>query len=203
VYSDLGFILLGFALERRAGEPLDTQFRDLAAEARLGDVCYVPPAAWQSRTAATEFDPWRGRLLVGEVHDENAWALDGVAGHSGLFGTADAVGRFARTVLQSLRRDTPFSTPSIARLFATRGDVPSSSRALGWDTMLPTSSCGQLMSPTAIGHTGFTGTSLWVDGERDVYVVLLTNRVHPTRDNAGIQQLRPALHDAIVREFLE
>ena len=84
------------------------------------------------------------------------------------------------------------------RLFATRASMPDSSRALGWDTMLPTSSCGTRMSPTAIGHTGFTGTSLWVDWERDLYVVLLTNRVHPTRENNAIRELRPRIHEAVV-----
>jgi CubicO group peptidase (beta-lactamase class C family) len=203
VYSDLGFILLGLALERRVGKPLDAQFRELAADLQLGDVAYVPPVAWQLRIAATEWDPWRGRLLAGEVHDENAWALGGVAGHAGLFGTAGAVGQFARAVLQSFVRDTPFSTPSLARLFARPSNEPSSSRALGWDTMRPTSSCGRLMSSTAIGHTGFTGTSLWVDAERDVYVALLTNRVHPTREDTRIQQLRPAVHDAILAELVD
>jgi CubicO group peptidase (beta-lactamase class C family) len=91
------------------------------------------------------------------------------------------------------------AAPATIRTFIARTAVPGSSRALGWDTMLPTSSCGMLMSPTAIGHTGFTGTSLWIDWERDLYVVLLTNRVHPSRDNTAIQQVRPRFHDAVVR----
>jgi CubicO group peptidase (beta-lactamase class C family) len=156
------------------------------------------------RTAPTEYDTWRGRLLVGEVHDENAAALGGVAGHAGLFGTAPAVGIFARRVLRGLRRlpaNDPFAEPDLLARFVRRTDVPGSSRALGWDTMLPTSSCGHEMSARAIGHTGFTGTSLWIDPDWDVYVVLLTNRVHPTRENHKIQALRPALHDAIMIEW--
>ena len=141
---------------------------------------------------------WRGRLLTGEVHDENCWALGGAAGHAGLFGTAAAVGAFARAVLRTIGGEPILAQPETMRAFITRGAVPGSSRALGWDTMLPTSSCGTLMSPTAIGHTGFTGTSLWIDWERDLYVVLLTNRVHPTRENNAIRRVRPAVHDAVV-----
>jgi CubicO group peptidase (beta-lactamase class C family) len=133
------------------------------------------------------------------VHDENAWALGGTAGHAGLFGTAAAVGAFARGVLRTLAAETIVANPETMRLFSRRTAVPGSSRALGWDTMLPTSSCGSLMSPTAIGHTGFAGTSLWIDWERDLYVVLLSNRVHPTRENNAIRPFRPRLHDAIVR----
>ena len=152
-------------------------------------------------TAPTELDLWRGRLLQGEVHDENAWALGGAAGHAGLFGTAGGVGAFARADPGRTSRGT---TADVARsrdhgnLFAPAVDVPGSSRALGWDTMLPTSSCGTRLSPRAIGHTGFTGTSLWIDPAQDLYVVLLTNRVHPTRDNNAVRRVRRDVHDAIV-----
>jgi len=132
------------------------------------------------------------------VHDENAYALGGVAGHAGLFGTAGAVGSFARAVLASLRTTTWAGTPEVMRAFLSPSLVPGSSRALAWDTMRPTSSCGTRMSPSAVGHTGFTGTSLWIDWERDVYAVLLTNRVHPTRDNAALVALRPQFHDAVM-----
>ena len=197
VYSDLGFILLGLVLERADGVPLDAQFMTIAA--RLGaPVAFTPPEAWRPRIAPTERDPWRGRLLVGEVHDENAAALGGVAGHAGLFGTAAAVGAFARVVLETFQRETWLATPALLRAVAARTGVPGSSRALGWDTMRPTSSCGARMSATAIGHTGFTGTSLWIDWERDVYVVLLTNRVYPTRENDALPKLRPAFHDAVM-----
>ena len=163
---------------------------------------FNPPRAWRARTAPTEVDEWRGRLLVGEVHDENTWALGGAAGHAGLFGTAAGVGAFARAFLRTIAGE-PIARRSgdDARRSSRRTNVPNSSRALGWDTMLPTSSCGTLMSPTSIGHTGFTGTSLWIDWERDLYVVFLTNRVHPTRANEAIRRIRPLLHDAIVGEL--
>lgn len=198
IYSDLGFILLGFLLEDVFEAGLDAAFHAVAQQHEWGELGYRPPHTWRDRTAPTEFDPWRGRLLVGEVHDENAWALGGVAGHAGLFGTAEAVGRFARTVAAGFQgRPTVAETATFDR-FTTRTRVPGSSRALGWDTMLPTSSCGRRMSARAVGHTGFTGTSLWIDPEADVYVVLLTNRVYPTRTNEQILALRPALHDAIM-----
>lgn len=201
VYSDPGFMLLGFALEAAGGAGLDEQFRPIGAAA--GEVLFRPGADLIDRIAPTEQDPWRGRLLRGEVHDENAAALGGVAPQAGLFGTARAVGAFARAVLRTFRELTPLGTPESMHLFATRSDVPGSSRALGWDTMLPTSSCGTRLSPTAIGHTGFTGTSLWIDAENDLYVVFLTNRVHPTRENNALAALRPKVHDAVVEDLME
>ncbi len=197
-YSDLGFILLAFLVADAVGVGLDDQFDRLADRLALGDLRYRPPTAWRPHIAPTEVDVWRGRLLHGEVHDENGWALGGVAGHTGLFGTAPAVGRFARTLLQTLRGDTRLAHPATLARFLRRSTVPGSSRALGWDTMLVTSSCGHLLSPDAFGHTGFTGTSLWLDPNRDLYIVLLTNRVHPTRDNQAILDVRPAVHDAVV-----
>jgi CubicO group peptidase (beta-lactamase class C family) len=216
IYSDLGFMLLAFLLEdsqppapgfRGAPGSLDlsrtfaTQFHRLASFFTAEPLRFNPPRAWRERTAPTEIDPWRGRLLVGEVHDENTWALGGVAGHAGLFGTAAAVGAFARAALRTIAGEKLLASPATMAEFIRRTDVPGSSRALGWDTMLPTSSCGTRMSPTAIGHTGFTGTSLWIDWERDLYVVFLTNRVHPTRNNDGIKQVRARLHDAVVNEL--
>ncbi len=198
VYSDLGFMLLAFIAADAGGAALDEQFGEVAGRLGFGDLRYRPPAAWRSRTAPTEVDPWRGRLLRGEVHDENGWALGGVAGHAGLFGTAPAVGRFARAVLETLRGRPRLACPETLARFVRRTRVPGSSRALGWDTMLVTSSCGRSLSPAAFGHTGFTGTSLWVDPAQDLYVVLLTNRVHPTRTNEAILQVRPAVHDAVV-----
>lgn len=224
IYSDLGFILLGFILEDARGKyaegrwardatraeaafdpstQLASQFRALATYVTAEPMTYNPPRAWRERTAPTEIDPWRGRLLCGEVHDENAWALGGAAGHAGLFGTAAAVGAFARAVLRTLGGERVIAQPSTFRAFTARTAVPESSRALGWDTMLPTSSCGTLMSPTAIGHTGFTGTSLWIDWEKDLYAVLLTNRVHPTRENDALRAIRPRFHDAVVASMAD
>ncbi len=199
IYSDLGFILLGFlATDAANGVGLDRQFSDITQGLQLGDIRYRPPSDWRPRTAPTEVEPWRGRLLCGEVHDENGWALGGIAGHTGLFGTAPAVGRFARALLQTLTGRARLARPATLARFLTPTTVRGSSRALGWDTMLPTSSCGRRLSPDAIGHTGFTGTSLWIDPKQDLYIVLLTNRVHPTRANEGILAVRPALHDAVV-----
>jgi CubicO group peptidase (beta-lactamase class C family) len=196
IYSDLGFILLGFILEDAAGAPLDRQFAD-RQDLSSGAIAFTPDAGMRPRIAPTEISPERG-LVHGDVHDENAAALGGVAAHAGLFGTAGAVAAYARLVLRTLREPTTFGTPDLMRLFTSKTDVPGSSRALGWDTMLPTSSCGTRMSPHAFGHTGFTGTSLWIDPELDLYVVLLTNRVHPTRENDQLRLLRPRLHDAVV-----
>ena len=200
VYSDVGFIALGFLLERARGEPLDRQFEDLR-RTWDGRSAFNPPAELLDWIAPTEYDEASGRVIHGQVHDENARALGGVAGHAGLFGTAGDVGSFARLVLRTFRAETALGSPSLMRTFAARSRVPQSSRALGWDTMVPTSSCGSLMSADAIGHTGFTGTSLWIDHARDLYVVLLTNRIHPTRTNDAHIALRPAVHDAIVSAF--
>jgi CubicO group peptidase (beta-lactamase class C family) len=216
VYSDLGFMFLGFILEealppspRRAGadaaaDParrLGAQFARFARLFTDEPLTFNPPRSWRDRTAPTEQDPWRGRLLIGEVHDENAWALGGAAGHAGLFGTVGAVGSFARAVLTTLAGEPVLAQAETLKRFMARTDVPGSSRALGWDTMLPTSSCGRRLSPTSIGHTGFTGTSLWIDWERDLYIVLLTNRVHPSRGTEQILALRPMVHEAVAEAF--
>jgi CubicO group peptidase (beta-lactamase class C family) len=198
IYSDLDFMLLGFVLED--GAALTDRFTAMLAQMGVvEEIQFNPHPLWRARIAPTEIDPWRGRLLVGEVHDENAWALGAVAGHAGLFGTVASVGACARHMMQILGGRSGVVTRSTLDTFiARRTDVPGSSRALGWDTMLPTSSCGTRLSPRAFGHTGFTGTSLWIDPELDIYVALLTNRVHPTRANEAIKRVRPALHDAVV-----
>jgi serine-type D-Ala-D-Ala carboxypeptidase len=222
VYSDLGFILLGFIVEDAGGAPLDDQFATVrnrmgadAASSPTGfpnrpgadygePLAFTPPPLWRDRIAPTEVDTWRGRLLVGEVHDENAWALGGVAGHAGLFGTVGAVGCFARAILDLRlggKTRAGLARPETVARFTRRGRIPGSSRALGWDMMLPTSSCGTRMSREAFGHTGFTGTSLWIDPAADVYVVLLANRVSPSRVNDQIKIVRPALHDAVMEDL--
>jgi len=198
VYSDLGFMLLGFMLERAAGATLDVQFDAISALVTPHRLRFLPPSDWRPRLAPTEVCPVRGRLLVGEVHDGNAWALGGVAGHAGLFGTAAAVGTFARLVLDTIARDTALARTTTLARFRQPSTVPGSSRALGWDTMRPTSSCGRLMSPQAMGHTGFTGTSLWIDPARDLYVVLLSNRVHAGGGQEAFRAIRPLVHDAVV-----
>jgi serine-type D-Ala-D-Ala carboxypeptidase len=200
VYSDLGFILLGVILEQSSGGSLADQFagwrRAIGLTAPLD---FQPPLEWRSRTAMTEHYESRGKTLQGEVHDQNTEALGGVAAHAGLFGTAAAVGAAARWWLQRLQGHDDAATgvhASEAVIFTRRSTVPGSSRALGWDTMLPTSSCGSGMSASAIGHTGFTGTSIWIDPERDAYYVLLTNRVLASNTSDEIQRVRRAFHDA-------
>jgi CubicO group peptidase (beta-lactamase class C family) len=212
VYSDPGFILLGFVVEAVGRGPLDAQFdqwrtRELGSDVPLR---YKPPAEWMPRTAPTEQDAWRGRLLRGEVHDENAACLGGVAAHAGLFGTAAAVGAAAQWWLRAIRTGVdraPDDLCALARRFVASTGVPGSSRALGWDRMRPTSSCGTRLSSAAFGHTGFTGTSLWIDpgwragGDPEappgLYVVLLSNRVHPSREGDRMTGVRRALHDAV------
>ena len=198
IYSDLGFMLLGFILENAS--PLTAQFDALRLQmGGIQDLQFHPPDIWKRRTAPTQQNANRGRLLVGEVDDDNTWALGGAAGQAGLFGTAAACGECARHILQVLDgRTGAFRSDTVETFIARHAAVPDSSRALGWDTMLPTSSCGTRMSPRAFGHTGFTGTSLWIDPDRGIYVVLLTNRVHPNPDNQAITQVRPAVHDAVM-----
>jgi CubicO group peptidase (beta-lactamase class C family) len=198
VYSDLDFILLGFMAEDRSGAPLP----EISARFLSSLTFNLPPDA--RRTAAPTIplagDPRRGRTLAGEVHDSYAAALGGAAGHAGLFGSAVAVGGFARAILRAARGATdepaPFA-PDIVAQFTTKSTVPGSSRALGWDTMLPTSSCGTRMSARAFGHVGFTGTSLWIDPERDRYFVLLTNRAFGHGSLDDMRVVRRAFHDAL------
>ena len=212
IYTDLGFMLLAFMLEDVTRMPFAQQFEQLFPLKAEAPLRFNPPRELRERCAPTELDLWRGRLLQGEVHDENAWTLGGAAGHAGLFGTAAGVGAFARLILRGLlpgdenrqledgswKLEPGNWRSATLERFARKSQVPGSSRALGWDTMLPTSSCGTRLSARAIGHTGFTGTSLWIDPAQDLYVVFLTNRVHPARDNNRIQPVRRALHDAVV-----
>jgi len=201
LYSDLGFIVLGAALEAAAGERLDA-----LAEARvlgplgMDETGFNPGPEWLPRTAPTERDAWRGRVLRGEVHDENAFAMGGVAGHSGLFGPVTDVVRFARMMLGNGELEgTRLVSAAAVERYTRRCVVPGSSRALGWNTPSAGSSAGTLLSPRSFGHTGFTGTSLWMDPDRGVFIALLANRVHPSREGPGIQDVRAAVADAVVR----
>jgi len=207
-YSDLGYLLLGHIVEEKVGQPLDTLVRErlyapLGLEGRL---VFKPRQSLLGRPgvrfAPTEDCPWRGRVLHGEVHDDNAFVLGGVAGHAGLFGTAGAVLQLSRFLLDlSLGRGGhPHVRSSDLRQAVCRSGPPGSDWGLGFDTPSPQqSSAGELLSRRSFGHLGFTGTSFWCDPDRDVAVVLLTNRVHPSRDNLLIRQFRPRFHDAIVR----
>jgi CubicO group peptidase (beta-lactamase class C family) len=133
------------------------------------------------------------------VHDENAWAMGGVAGHAGLFSTASAIAVFAQMLLNGgIYAHHRLLFRATIATFTTREVVGDSARALGWDVPVAPSSSGRYFSPRSFGHTGFTGTSLWIDPDRNLFVVLLTNRVNPTRANDAIRQVRPALHDAVI-----
>jgi len=207
IYSDLGAIVLTQAVEAITGRRLD-DFLDARLFGPLGmrSTRFLPPQEWRHRIAPTENDTvFRHRLLHGEVHDENSGRLGGVSGHAGLFSTAPDLARFAQWLLDS--RLTPGRRPVVGRpqlspglvlRFTTRQDIPrGSSRALGWDTPSELSSAGTKMGPNAFGHTGFTGTSIWFDPDRDLFIILLTNRVNPTRANTKILQVRRRVADLV------
>lgn len=200
VYSDLGFILLGRLVQQVTGTPLDQYVeKNVFGPLNMTDTRYLPPASWIPRIAPTEIDPWRGRHIRGEVHDENASRLGGVAGHAGLFSSARDISRFAELYLSGGVLDGKRIFPtSTLNQFITIQDKALSHRALGWETANGTNSAGHRLAPVAFGHTGFTGTSLWMDPTRDLFVLLLSNRVNPTRQNTKIGGVRIALADAVV-----
>jgi CubicO group peptidase (beta-lactamase class C family) len=197
-YSDIGFILLGIALERIAGEPLDKYCqREIFGPLGMGDTFFNPPAAWRDRIVPTAEDStFRKRTIQGEVQDENASVMGGVAGHAGVFSTAADLATFANVMLHGgdsiLRRTT-------VDLFTRREHSPAgTSRALGWDTPSSPSQSGQYFSATSFGHLGYTGTSLWIDPERQLSITLLTNRTWPDCSNQAIKTARPRFYDAVV-----
>jgi CubicO group peptidase (beta-lactamase class C family) len=218
-YSDLGFIVLGHLVERLSGESLGGFLRrHVFAPLGMSRTRFRPPVSWRSWCAATEVGNvyersraaeqglgrgfrWRTGVIRGQVHDGNAWHLGrGVAGHAGLFGSADDVARFGRAMLSGGRlgaaRVLPEQVVAESLRSQTRGLGPEP-RGLGW-ALQGTPFLGAKASPAAFGHTGFTGTSLLVDPARRLVVVLLTNRVHPRADSTAIQQFRPAFHDAVI-----
>jgi CubicO group peptidase (beta-lactamase class C family) len=207
LYGDLGFSLLDWILERVTGQPTDALFSKwLAGPLRLGGLFFVdltsPEKAARARRgrafAATERCPWRGRTLVGEVHDENAYAMGGVSGHAGLFGRVQDVAAVAEAWLASYLGSDGFFESRLVRQFWQRSGVPGSTRALGFDTPSPEASqAGGRFGPRTVGQLGFTGTSLWIDPDRELVVVLLTNRVHPSRENEAIKRFRPVLHERV------
>jgi serine-type D-Ala-D-Ala carboxypeptidase len=200
-YSDLGFILLGEIMERLTGEALDAfARRDIFAPLAMNSATFNPPRNLRAQIAPTENDTtYRKRLIRGEVHDENAWAMGGVAGHGGLFSTAADIAAFAQMLLNGgmYAHHRLLARATIGQ-FTARQIIGDSARALGWDVPTEPSSSGHYFSRQSFGHLGFTGTSLWIDPSRRLFVILLTNRVHPTRVNEKIRQVRPALHDAVV-----
>jgi len=208
VYSDLGFILLGELIELLTHSPLTRAFHDrVVRPLGLHETAFVDVSALRvrrlvtvnDRIAPTEYLPTLGRVLCGEVHDDNARAMGGVAGHAGLFSTAADVHRIAARLRAAWRGEDDWLPQDVIREAWRRdGQVPGSTWALGWDMPTPgASSAGHRASSTSVGHLGFTGTSIWIDLERDAHVVLLTNRVHPSRENELIRELRPRVHDAV------
>lgn len=201
-YSDIGFILLGELLEHVASEPLDAFCRrEIFAPLNL-NFTFIPQPSRTTNVPPTMNDAaYRGRILQGEVNDENASAMGGVAGHAGLFGDALSVARFAHCLLgeKASRPGQPLFRPETIELFTTRQpEPPGTSRALGWDTPSQPSQSGTRFSPRSFGHLGYTGTSLWCDPARGLSVTLLTNRTWPDARNQAIKELRPLLHDAII-----
>jgi CubicO group peptidase (beta-lactamase class C family) len=220
VYGDLDFIVLGALVEAVSQLSLDEYFRKhISGPLGLADTFFLPlstpsegvgtgPAAsaeatLRRRIAATENCAWRGRVLWGEVHDPNAWAMGGVAGHAGLFSTAADVMQFAQTLLDVWHGRSEALPRELLKEFFRRQDLPADSDwALGWDTPTPgASSSGSKFSPNSVGHLGFTGTSLWIDLESEAIVVMLTNRVHLVAKKSKFE-LRPVIHDLVIDAFL-
>ena len=213
VYSDLGFILLGEILERIVKQEWSAFCHgEVFPRLGAGDLFYMSetgPTGGVSvanrQVASSEQDEWRGRMIRGEVHDENAAVMGGVSSHAGLFGTTEAVVGAVRPWLAAVRGEASPLPASWAREFVRKQGIdPQGSWALGWDTPSKgphgePSSSGQYFSPASFGHLGYAGTSVWIDPERELTVVLLTNRVHPTRKNDKIRAFRPALHDVVFR----
>jgi len=204
IYSDWEMILTQLVLETITGAPLDRLaeekvFRPLG----MTNTRFNPDSTLKSRIAPTEIDTTRGGLVWGRVHDENADAMGGVAGHAGLFSTAGDLAIFAQMLLNGGQYNGVriVSPTTVARWTAPQ--VRGSSRALGWDTPSAVSSAGHFFSPRSFGHTGFTGTSIWIDPTRDLFVILLTNRVNPTRENTKVFPLRRAVADAVQRSVTD
>lgn len=220
-YSDLGAMVLTQIVENVSGERLDRYLQvHLFGPLGMRETRYRPPASWRGRIAPTETDTaYRHRLIRGEVHDENAAAMGGISGHAGLFSTAPDLVKFAQLMLRTLRGESSsrraqnrtrggevidvhrpggFVDSSTVAEFTRVQDPVLSSRALGWDTPSAGSSAGTQLSSRAFGHTGFTGTSIWIDPAQDLFIILLTNRVYPTRQNEQILKVRPQVADLAV-----
>jgi CubicO group peptidase (beta-lactamase class C family) len=201
-YSDFGYILLGKVIEVLAGQPLDI-FCTRAVFAPLGlkSTCFLPPDWWRTGIPPTEEDrTFRHRVIQGEVQDEHAFVLGGVGGHAGVFGNVEDLLRFAQCILDEGRTGDGqqlFQATTVAE-FATR---QGSGRALGWDVPTEGSSSGHFFGSRSIGHLGYAGTSLWIDPEQQLAVVLLTNRTWPDRSNEAIRQFRPVFHDAVLESL--
>jgi CubicO group peptidase (beta-lactamase class C family) len=201
VYSDIGFIILGVALERIAEESLDRFcHHEVFGLLAMRHTTFNPPPVWRASIPPTANDQsLRNRIIQGEVQDENASAMGGVAGHAGLFANAEDIAIFAHAMLSGGR---PILRPETLTLFTRReSSPPGTSRALGWDTPSSPSQSGKYLSAHSFGHLGYTGTSLWIDPQRQLSITLLTNRTWPDCSNQAIKQLRPKFHDAVVESL--
>ena len=206
VYSCLGFMLLTFIIERVVGESLASYskrmiFKPLGME----DTQFNPPKSLRDRIAATELCSWRKRLLIGEVHDENAFAMGGVSGNAGLFSTAKDLAIFSQMLLNmgdygGRRILSPLTVRLMTRNHTKGLNEP---RGLGWALISEGSSAGELLSQSTFGHTGFPGCSLWIDPEEELMIILLTNRVHPSRENEAIHRIRPVFHNIIASSIVD
>ncbi len=200
LYSDIGFLLLGKALEVLCGESLDAFCgREVFTPLGLEGTRFCPPKEWRPAVAPTENDTtFRHRIIQGEVNDENCSVLGGCAGHAGLFSSVPDLLSYAKAIL-SPKTEPSIFRPNTVSLFTTKRVFPKgTSRALGWDTPAEPRSSGRHFGPRSIGHLGFTGTSMWIDYDRELAIVLLTNRTWPDRSSQSIKQVRPAFHDAVV-----
>jgi len=213
LYSDLGFIILAELVETISGSPLDRFCHErIYRPFGLRSIAFVDLSQLKTRRlkpveemiAPTENCPWRKKILCGEVHDDNAYAMGGVAGHAGLFASARDVHALIARLDRCLHgRDNFLPAALLEEFFARDTGVDTSTYALGWDTPAPTnSSSGSYFSPRSVGHLGFTGTSIWWDLQKNHHVILLTNRVHPTRKNEKIRDFRPHIHDLIMKALL-
>lgn len=202
VYSDLGIITLGKIIEKVTGMTLDIFCRDeIFFPLKMNSTFFNPNDSLKIFCAPTETDNyWRMKTLQGEVHDETSAMLNGVAGHAGLFSTADDLAKLMSVLINKGKfEQKQFIKQSTIELFTKRYSAEST-RAIGWDTKSDSgSSAGKYFSKNSFGHTGYTGTSIWADPERNLFVVFLTNRVYPTRENTKIQKIRPQLHNAVIK----
>lgn len=204
VYSDLGIITLGKIIEKVSGKSLDIFCSDeIFKPLKMNATFYNPKDSLKELCAPTENDTyWRMKTLQGEVHDETSAMLNGVAGHAGLFSTAEDIGKLMSVLMNKGKyNNEQFIRQSTVELFTKRYSEEST-RALGWDTKSDSgSSAGIYFSKNSFGHTGYTGTSIWADPERNLFLVFLTNRVYPTRENTKIQKVRPQLHNAVIKSI--
>ena len=206
LYSDTGFMVLEWIIEERTGMSLPSFlerhfFKPLCLKKTFLSGIACPSSFPEDQFAATETCPWRKKTVIGYVHDENAYSLGGFSGHAGLFGTAEDVYSLVNLLRMHFRkeRDDYLKPETVSAFFTRQNLVKGSTWALGWDTPSPqNSSSGRYLSANSVGHLGFTGTSVWVDLDKDIIIILLTNRIHPTRNNEKIRTFRPEIHNLIM-----